>query len=64
MNGFPNSRFGITENEIGELKDNLPENCKLEMLHCHYCDGFRTVESFRKRILALNKRRIKHLPEI
>lgn len=62
MNGFPFSRFGVLENELTVFKENLPVDCEIEMVHCHYCDGFRSAKSFGERLTAIEKIRATHFP--
>ena len=64
MNGFPSTRFGISENELIDFKEQLNRNSTLELLHCHYCDGFRTPVSFSQRIVYLEKVRKEHFPNV
>jgi len=64
MDGFPNSRFGIGEDEIDLFKLQLNTVSKLELLHCHYCDGFRTATSFGQRIIHIEQVRKREFPEV
>lgn len=64
INGFPASRFGIDEDDLYLFKKELNLKSNLELLHCHYCDGFRTVDSFGKRINALEKIRLRCFNEV
>ncbi|MDB4835266.1 hypothetical protein OAH12_01640 [Cyclobacteriaceae bacterium] len=47
---FPSTRFGISVDDLSEITD---KNLKVSMLHCHYCDNFRTSDSYKQRLVAL-----------
>ena len=64
IKGFPSSRFGVSEQDLGEFKDKLNSKSKIELLHCHYCDGFRSVYSFKERLKALEKIRQRCFTEV
>ena len=64
VTGFPSSRFGISEEELKEFKELLNTKSKLELLHCHYCEGFRSVKNFGQRIVSLNNIRKKYFPKV